>query len=187
VNPEDLDELFRTYCHSAWRFECRDDYAVPGEDADFDDFLAGRPVAPRTIENNTYLANIARQRQEGKYFGRVRTVGHPITRYTEFEMASYPENIAAGEEVQILDRSWLEPGNDDWTRQDFWLFDDAIAVLMNYDDQGHFLGVERAEDVQPYIAIRRRATQLSVPFASYRLVPPPRVSSDDRTRAGVLE
>lgn len=143
----------------------------PVRTADFDDFLAGRPVAARTLENSWWLANVAASRAADKYIGRVRLVGHPITAYTRFECDSYPENIAAGEEVRVLDRKWLGPDDAAWTHQDFWLFDDEIAVLQHYDSTGRFLGVERAGDVAPFVEIMTRAMRLSVPFGEYQLVP----------------
>ncbi|GAA4554783.1 MULTISPECIES: DUF6879 family protein [Pseudonocardia] len=185
MTPEDLDELYRTYEHTAFRLECRDTYAIPGEDPDFDDFLAGRPFAPRTPDDDDWLANVRHQVQAGKYFGRVRMLGHPVSDYTRFEMSTYPqENIPAGEEVRILDRRWLHADNDAWTHQDFWLFDDTIAVLQHYDDAGRFLGVSQAADPAPYVAIRRRALRLSVPYDQYRLVPAQRGGEHDTpTRA----
>lgn len=185
MTPEDLAELYKTFRHSAWRLETRDTYAIPGEDTDFDDFLAGKPITPRTTENSPWLANIAVARAENRAFGRVRLVGHPITRYTEFEFASYPENIAAGEDVWVLDRSWLHNPDDAWTHQDFWLFDDEIAVLQVYDHDGRFLGVEQARDVRPYVEIRQRATAMAVPFSAYQLVPAPRRPTHDYTRRSV--
>lgn len=186
MTPEDLAELYRTYEHTAFRLECLDTYAIPGEDPDFDDFLAGRPFAPRTPENDDWLANVAKQVAAGKYFGRVRMLGHPLTPYSRFEMGCYPrENVPAGEEVRILDRRWLQPGADAWTHQDFWLFDDRIAVLQHYDENGRFLGVSQASDPAPYVAIRRRALQLSVPFGEYRLVPAPRQGEHDAAQHSV--
>jgi len=188
MTPEDLSELYRTFERTAFRLECRDTYSIPGEDPDFDDFLAGRPVAPRTVDNDEWLANIATQVAAGKHFGRVRLLGRPVTDYTRFELASYPENIAAGEQVWILDRQRLEAGNDAWTHQDFWLFDDRIAVLQHYDEAGRFLGVEQARDASPYVAIKRRALALAVAFEDFQLVPAQRQGwHDQQSRVGALD
>lgn len=173
MTPEDLGALFRTFEQSAWRLEARDTYAIPGEDKDFDDFLAGRAVQPRTPENSAWLRGVADSVRSGKYMGRVRIVGHPITDYTRFEFACYHENIAAGEDVRVLDRTELGPGSA-WSHQDFWLFDNRIAVVMLYAEDGQFLGVERAPDVAPYVDIQRQATAKSIPFDQYKLVPEPR-------------
>ncbi|GAA4988271.1 DUF6879 family protein [Pseudonocardia alni] len=184
MTPEDLDELYRTYEHSAFRLECRDVYAIPGEDPDFDAFLADKPFPARTVDNDDWLANVHAQVGRAKYFGRVRLLGHPVTDYTRFQLLCYPrENIRAGEEVRILDRHWLSTGDDAWTRQDFWMFDERIVVLQHFDDEGHFLGVSQASDPAPYIAIRRRAVELSVPFDDYRLVPAPRSGAETPERA----
>lgn len=184
MTPEDLDELYRTYQKSAFRLECRDVYAIPGEDPDFDAFLAGQAFPARTVDDDDWLANVQTQVSHGKYFGRVRLLGHPVTDYTRFQMLCYPrENIPAGEEVRILDRRQLSTDDDDWTGQDFWMFDERIVVLQHFDDEGHFLGVSEASDPAPCIAIRRRAVDLSVPFADYRLVPGPRSSTQPSERA----
>lgn len=178
MTPEDLDELYRTYQESAFRLECRDTYAIPGEDPDFDAFLAHQPFPARTPDDDEWLANVAAQVGRGKYFGRVRLLGHPVTDYTRFQLVCYPrENLPAGEEVRILDRHWLG-ADDGWTHQDFWMFDERIVVLQHFDDEGHFLGVSEGGDPAPYIAIRRRAVQLSVPFDHYRLVPAPRTGAE---------
>ncbi|MGD9526402.1 MAG: DUF6879 family protein [Dehalococcoidia bacterium] len=175
MTPEDLDQLYRSFQRYAWKLEVRDTYAIPGEDDDFDDFLAGRPVTPRTPDDDEWLANVRSKVDEGKSFGRVRLLGWPITPYSRFELTCYPqENIPAGEEVRILDRRWLAPDDEQWSHQDFWLFDDRIAVLQHYDDDGRFLGVSAAPDVIPYLAIRQRATELSVPFDAFVQVPAPR-------------
>lgn len=174
MTPDDLNELYRTYRESAFRLECRDVYAIPGEDADFDAFLSGQSFPTRTVDDDDWLGNVRDQVARGKYFGRVRLIGHPITDYTRFQMLCYPrENLPAGEEVRILDRRWLHAGDEDWTRQDFWMFDDRIVVLQHFDSDGHILGVSQATDPDPYVAIRRRAVELSVPFDRYRSVRPP--------------
>lgn len=184
MTPEELNELYLTYQESAFRLECRDVYAIPGEDPDFDAFLAGRSFPSRTVDDDDWLANVHAQVGRGKYFGRVRLLGHPVTDYTRFQLLCYPrENLPAGEEVRILDRLWLPTGEADWTHQDFWMFDERIVVLQHFDDEGHFLGVSQAADPAPYIAIRRRAVELSVPFDQYRLVPAPRSGSETPERA----
>lgn len=81
----------------------------------------------------------------------------------------YLENMAAGEDVRIVDRKILCETDETWTHQDFWLFDDQIAVLQFYSGEGRFLGVEAAPDARPYVEIRRHASGLSVGFDEYHL------------------
>ncbi|WP_060574200.1 MULTISPECIES: DUF6879 family protein [unclassified Pseudonocardia] len=174
MTPDDLDELFRTYRESAFRLECRDTYAVPGEDEDFDAHLGGREFPARTPHDDEWLATVRDQVSRGKYFGRVRLVGHPLTDYTRFQFVCYPrENIPAGEEVRLLDRRRLPAGDESWSHQDFWMFDERIVVLQHYDEGGRFVGVSEDPEAGPYVAIRRRAVALSVPFDQYEVTSGP--------------
>src|SRR5690606_15740 len=121
----------------------------------------------------------------GRQIGRVRMVGHPITDYTRFEWAAYPNNIAAGEMIRVYDRTW-PGGTDSRFEQDFWLFDDRIAAVMNYASDGQFLGITITEDVEPYLEIKQSALARSVPFDDYTLLPDPRVEGQvGRNRAAV--
>ena len=52
---------------------------------------------------------------------------------------------------------------------DFWLFDDATAVVLEYDSQGHFLRPVVAATLTPYRQARDMALRSSVPFREYRL------------------
>jgi hypothetical protein len=56
-------------------------------------------------------------------------------------------------------------------KQDFWLFDERAVVVMAYDDDGNQLGRELLENTDPasYVAWKRLALDLAVPFDSYRM------------------
>ncbi|WP_187369578.1 DUF6879 family protein [Fodinicola acaciae] len=62
-------------------------------------------------------------RQSGKWIGRVHVIRRPLTDYLRFELAAYRYNVAAGEDVRILDvTDRPNPGLPD---QDFWMFDET--------------------------------------------------------------
>jgi hypothetical protein len=71
----------------------------------------------------------------------------PLTEYLRFELLAYQENAAAGEEIRLAERD-VHPALAA-LRSDFWLFDDTIAVPMQYDEEGHFVDfhVTTAPDV----------------------------------------
>jgi hypothetical protein len=75
----------------------------------------------------------------------------------------YPANVAAGEAIYILDHR-----PDGLLTVDFWLFDDATAVVLEYDDEGRFLAPVVAETLAPYRQARDMALKSSVPFREYR-------------------
>ena len=72
----------------------------------------------------------------------------PLTPYLQYELASYPENVEAGEEVYIADRTG-RPQLAELT-EDFWLCDAdsdrPFALLMHYDAEGRFLKGELSDD-----------------------------------------
>jgi len=95
---------------------------------------------------------------------RVRLVETPLTEYQRFQCSwGYQENTEAGEEVSILDYS-----PDGLLVVDFWLFDDSLAVVLEYDDAGRFLRPVAAETVEPYRQARAMALKSAVPFRAYR-------------------
>jgi hypothetical protein len=167
MTPDDLGVLFNRFEHSAFRLEAKDRYDVTEEADRLAAFRAGDPLPTRTVENDSWLALVAAATQMGREISRVRIVGRPLTEYTRFELAVYPENIAAGETVRIRERRTLTPDDDSWAHQDFWLFDDQIAVRLLYDDVGHFLGVEQALDTASYSSAKQTAIAGSIDFFDF--------------------
>jgi hypothetical protein len=166
VTPNDLGVLFETFERSAFRLEARDDYRVPEEEERLTAFLFGREVPPRTHDDE-WLSLVSRATAAGRRIVRVRIVSRPFTDYTRFELAVYPENIGAGEEVRVLEREWLREMRDGW-EEDFWLFDGGTAVVLRYDADGRFLGVEEGLNTERYLRIEREALERSVPFAHFQ-------------------
>lgn len=165
-----LAELLDSFTSYAWRLEALDTYDVSDEREQFEDFLAGRTPEP-SADDLEWQARIRAIVASGRQIGRVRMVGHPITDYTRFEWAYYPDTIAAGETIKVFDRSW-PGGADPRFDKDFWLFDDRIAAVMHYAKDGRFLGITITEDVAPLLDIRRSVLEHSVPFDGYTLPDP---------------
>lgn len=166
-----LADLFGNFRRDAWRLEALDTYNIPRERNKIAEYLRTGRVAP----SPDWVATIRAASARGARVGRVRLVGWPLTDYTRFEYAAYANNSAAGEDIRLVDRRWLD---DSWNAApDFWLVDDQ-AWLMRYDRTGAFLGVDLAPDAAPYIELRARIEPLSVPLAEYALgeIPAPRPS-----------
>lgn len=164
-----LGELLESFERSAWRLEARDEYDISEEREQFDEFLAtGRATASEDdLAWQSWLRGV---RSSGRSIGRVRLVGRPVTRYTRFEMAYYPDLVAAGEDVQVLDRSKVAGKPGPW-HDDFWIFDDERVAVMHYGPRGEFLDAEvlAARDARPYLEVRTEAVALAVALADYHL------------------
>jgi hypothetical protein len=121
--------------------EVRQHYDADIDQARFAAFAAGRPLPPPGADKLADLSLIRRLCSTGRTIGRVHVVDRPLSSYICFEMAAYAENVAAGEQVRIADRS-VCPELGALT-EDFALFDHerphASVVLFDYgeDDRVH--------------------------------------------------
>ncbi len=145
LTSEDWARLFRECRRSAVHLEMRDSYAVEEEQADIEQWRAGRFGPAEDAESKAgWLALMRETKARGVRLRRARIVSEPVSEYIRFEYDGTPQNIAAGEEVRWLARTKASglalPGND------FWLFDDARALFNHFTGEGGWLGAELTED-----------------------------------------
>lgn len=146
MTPEEFDALFDAFRHTVARLETLPAYDVGGQEAvRLHAFRAGFPRPVRSVSTDPWLARIAITTvTAGKRWTRVRVVDDPLTDYERYQLASYRESQAVGEEVLLARRSGAIAGPD------FWLFDenepDAHAVVMRYSEQGQWLGADLVTD-----------------------------------------
>jgi len=164
--PEDFGAVFE-FQRSAFRLELLDSYIAANEAEPFHRFLNGEPHNRAWREP---WAQFVREAVcDGKHMARVHVVGEPLSDYLKFELTcAYPANVTAGENVRILELSQypeLAPPS-----RDFWLFDDRNVSVMDYDQEGNFLGADATSDpalVGYYLHVRDLTMNLSVPLADY--------------------
>jgi len=131
-------DLYRTCRVSAWRLETLQHYDVPGDEERQRAFHSGEPLPPPRQGKLDDLKLITKLRESGRRVGRVHVVDRPLSPYVRYELAVYEENVSAGEDVRIADRS-LHPELEALT-QDFVIFDagtaNAAVILFDYDASG---------------------------------------------------
>jgi hypothetical protein len=71
-----------------------------------------------------------------------------------------PGNVEAGEDIRILDVTNLDL---DLPTQDFWLFDDATVVDLNFAPDGSLVNRDQRED--PHLTRYRRWRDLALAHA----------------------
>ncbi len=131
-----FDELFNNFGESAFRLETLQHYEIPGDAERLSAFREGRAL-PITPSKREWLDFMAQAVAAGKRTYRVHVLDRPLTEYVRFELAAYQENAAAGEEIRPGERRAHRALGG--PRSDFWLFDDDIAVPMQYDEEGRFV------------------------------------------------
>jgi hypothetical protein len=141
-------DLYRTCRVSACRLEAQQSYARRGGDERQRAFDAGEPLLPPRQAKLDDLRLVSELRQAGRKVGRVHIVDRPLTPYLRYELAVYAENVAAGEDVRIADRS-LHPELAALTT-DFVIFDaeteQPAVIVFDYDSEGLILGYRHTDD-----------------------------------------
>ncbi|WP_329250536.1 hypothetical protein OG223_20555 [Streptomyces sp. NBC_01478] len=165
----DNDEWRRTfdaYERDAWRFEAQPTYTMPGETENVTRFLHGEPKP--ADHNARWHERVRGYVTSGRSIGRVRVVRRPLTDYQRYQLAwGIPGNVAAGEDIRILDVS-----RDDYglplSATDWWMFDEERVVHLNYRPDGTQIGRELiAGDTSSYLEWKRISLAHSVPFSEY--------------------
>ncbi|WP_243769932.1 DUF6879 family protein [Amycolatopsis acidicola] len=132
--------MFRTFEHTAFRLETRDEYKSSNETEALRQFVAGEPVDMGWFQN--WLSMIREATAEGKRFARVRVVTVPLTDYSRFGVFCSGFTNEAGEDIRYLDRAHA----DELPDYDYWLFDSRLLVRMRFADDETFLGGEVIDD-----------------------------------------
>jgi hypothetical protein len=167
MDPADFDLMFERFAQSAFRLETRDTYNVATERESFLAFTSTGAAPQRSAEDDPWLTLVSNQTGRGKTILRVRLFTTPPTDYTRFEFTRYADNIAAGEDIRVADRTSLPDSASEWGDQDFWLFDQETVVVMHYDKTGAFIQPELENDVQNYLDKAQRALDASLPFGAH--------------------
>jgi hypothetical protein len=170
-----LTELFQTFQESAFRLEALQYYVLGEDEPRRQAFLEGRPLPPRAGKAES-MRMVRAAVAGGKRVHRVHVVDLPLSGYIRYELAVYPENIDAGEDVRIVRRS-AHPGLKELTT-DFWLFDAETSkpavVWFRYTPDGQILSRDLSEDageIQRARAQRDLAWAHAMPLSDFMASP----------------
>jgi len=162
---DDLQDALDAMRRGAFRLEVQQSYAgVP--DPSWEAWQRGEPFPPRTGEAEQWLKDVSAQIAAGKRWYRVLVIDWPLNEYLRYEFAAFRVNMAAGEEIFVVDRD-AHPGLAD-LRDDFWLVDDEFVAVMRFDAEHRPLGpAEPAEPVAAYVARRDLAVSAAKPLDAW--------------------
>ncbi|MEU3064451.1 DUF6879 family protein [Streptomyces subrutilus] len=164
--PKSLGELFDTFEREAFRLETLDDYSKSGNVDAYRAFLGGEPQP--ADYNDAWVSELCSHTSMGKRVYRVHILSRPLTPYLRFELGwGYRKNAIGGEEFFILDTT--EQPNPLEGVPDFWLMDSSTPGVMNYAEDGSFLGAEILPDERAgeFTAYRDKALAHAVPFPEW--------------------
>jgi hypothetical protein len=155
----------KNFQQSAFRLETRQSYTVEEEAGLFEAFLRGEPLPEWTPDNNSWLKLIAEHCAAGHTMQRVHFVQPPLSDYLRFEFTAQLPSVQAGEDIRVVDLR--EHPELTHTREDWWLFDDAVALLLDYDEDGRPGGERRSTEVSAHRRVRAQVLAVSIPLTDY--------------------
>jgi hypothetical protein len=165
---EQLGEQFTSlFKRRAFRLEALDYYDADNETVPFAQFAAGLEVNPAWREPWKKL--VREVRASGRTMERVQVVDNPVNDYIRFSLLhGKPASVEAGEDVRVIER-WRADSRG-LLGYDFWLFDDDLAALLDYNAVGRVLNVRMTDDslLLPHLRdTRNEALRRSIPLARY--------------------
>lgn len=168
MSLDEFRNLFSTYRSTAFRLQRLTRYTVESEAVEFQSYLSGEPLPSRN--GNRWLEQMAANSRAGKVLTNVHVLPPALTPYLGYEIDWwYAYWSQAGAEVRFVLPD-ADPQIIGGLPRDFWLFDDAVAVAMEYDSEGRFLGPKRIDDgdaVDRYRVAKSDAVRHSVDIRTF--------------------
>lgn len=173
----DFTEPFLAFTRSAFRLETLPEYRVNYEEKLIADYLDGKKVSYDSEQARWWTDLVHDRTSSGKSMSRVHVVSEPLTDYLRFELGvAYPQTSQAGEEIRLISEDDFDDLCDEdefdvpfnrWGALDFWLFDDSRLFLLDYSDDGTWLGQNESfdeDDIKDAMRIRDAVMSASSPF-----------------------
>jgi hypothetical protein len=143
VHDDEFDQLFRNARTRAFHLETQDTYSTPEEAEPLRRWLVGEPDSD-TEWYSEWDDLMAATTSRGVAVQRVRIVTVPNSDYTRWLRAVSDSNLAAGEDIRWLPRHLVTP--DEYTVDDWWLWDDNLLGYTVFEPSGRFAGTAVTED-----------------------------------------
>jgi hypothetical protein len=148
-----LRELFDSFQHEAFRWEAQPRYQIPEERADLAAWAAGHPRPLDEIEFYRSWYDLVRAAAAaGRHVRRVQVLDTPPTDYQRWQLWGARYSEAAGEVLRYLTRRQAHTLG--LPQHDWWLFDEAHLVVLEFTVGGHPAGGRLITD--PDVVARHR-------------------------------
>jgi hypothetical protein len=167
VTDEEFEELLQTgFDHEAVHLEMRDAYGTAVELPYMAKWAAGEPDDLNWLQG--WCTTLREHVKAGRSIRRARIVSEPLSDYQHWSYSIAHPMVEAGEDIRWVPRGLVSsvalPGND------FYLFDDRLAVFLLYAGNGLGAGQlssAEAADLRLCRSAFEAAWELSIPHREY--------------------
>lgn len=166
VTDEEFEELLGNFGLDAIHLEMRDAYGTAVELPHMAQWVAGEPDDLEWLQG--WCASLREHAKAGKSVRRARIVSEPLSDYQRWSYSIAYPMVEAGEDIRWVPRRLVSsvalPGND------YYLFDDRLAVFLLYSGDG--LAAGRLGTADPAVIRLCRSSfetvwKLSIPHREY--------------------
>lgn len=151
------------------RLETLEHYDVASDDEDFHRYMRGEAL-PQSPAREAWYQRLREEAAAGKTRRRVRVARTPLAPYLRYECEwGFANNVAAGEDIRILDVTQHPAAESVLRTGDFFVADGLHVARHVYDDQGRLQGSAAvgADAAGAYAALAELAWQLATPFTQW--------------------
>ena len=167
VTDDEFDDLLLSgFSREVVHLETRDAYGTAVELPHMARWAAGEPDDLEWLEG--WCDTLREHVKHGRSVRRARIVSEPLSEYQRWSFSIAAPMVAAGEDIRWVPRRLVSsvalPGND------FYLFDDRLAIFLLYAGNGLSAGMFSSADPADLRLCRsafEAVWQLSIPHREY--------------------
>jgi hypothetical protein len=161
------DYIAHRHTRDLFRLETLPHYDVASDDEDYRRYLRGE-ANPNAAAKQPWLRRLQTDTAAGRRWRRVHSISHPLSDYLRYECEwGYTYNVAAGEDVRILDLGDTDAGAFAAQVGDFFMIDGRHVVRSYYDDHGRFSFAKVLDEPGPYLALADLIWNAAQPFSTW--------------------
>jgi len=161
--------LFGRHTRDLLRVQTLDFYGVASDGDDFRRYVDGEPE-PDATRKQAWMDQLRSITASGRAWRNVHVVRTPLSDYLRYAFEwGYAYNIAAGQDIRILDLTDSPHLAALASANDFYVIDGQHVVQMVYTPDGRYEGAVAvgADGVAGYAALAELAYQLATPFTPW--------------------
>lgn len=169
TTDDEFEELLTSFGSEAVHLEMRDAYGTAVELPHMAKWERGEPDDLEWLQG--WCATLREHVKAGKSVRRARVVSEPLSNYQRWSYSIADPMVDAGEDIRWVPRRLVSsvalPGND------FYLFDDKLAVFLLYSGNGLSAGMLSSSDPADLRLCRssfEAVWKLSIPHREYQPV-----------------
>lgn len=169
ITDDEFDELLTGFRHEAIHLETRDAYGTAVELPHMAKWAAGQSDDLEWLQG--WCTTLREAVKAGKSVRRARIVSEPLSDYQRWSYSIAQPMVDAGEDIRWVPRKLVStiaiPGND------FYLFDNRLAVFLTYTGNGLSAGMFTSRDPADVELCRsafEAVWKLSIPHSDYKPV-----------------